>query len=236
MYVFDPDDRDWRSRWRSIDAFVRDWLEPTYVRHAAAGGIIEIEERIGVRLPPSFREWCYFMWATEQLERTFGFRDDFVVERLKDHDAVSLLAQGEGDFYWAVETKSLEQDDPPVVAYYLDHDLPIECFAENGPWAPTVSSFAFDYLMVYLRNRGGGFSTRLSSPAFSREALIADLGDPKRFGHLEIFSREGLFAYITCYADNWHFKNIGVVYRDRFNLGAHYPSIQRLEANAHIFR
>lgn len=197
--------RNWRERWEVIDDIIRSWLRADYTRVPDQSGIEEIEKRIGALLPASFKEWCYFAWAAPQIEDYFILRDEFIVKRLEDHDAISLVLQGEGDYYWAVKSEFWEQEDPPVIGYALDYDTPEELFVEQGKWSPTVSSFALDYLLMYLSSDGGGFSAPMTSPAFEREALIADLGPPTIFGHLEIFTRDGILAYHSqseCWRDD----------------------------------
>src|SRR6185503_16481972 len=126
--------------------------------------------------------------------KNFTFRDSLEIEKMADHYAISLLWQGEADYIWAVELTRWSEPDPPVVAYYLDHDQWPERFELHGPWAPTVSSYALDYLFTYISSNGGGFSTRESQPAFNRDVLVAELGAPTRFGHLELFAKDGVVA------------------------------------------
>ena len=56
--------------------------------------VAEEESKLGLTLPPSFREWIRF--ADEPMaRRTFGIlRDRYEVTRLKDHPAISLMLQG----------------------------------------------------------------------------------------------------------------------------------------------
>ncbi len=228
------DDRDWRSRWDAIDAFVREWLDSDFERLSHAERLAELEKSAGVSLPPSAREWCFFAFASEQLERVLSFRDCFVIERLEDHDAVALLIQGEADFYWAVEAQYLDQPDPPVTGYYLDHDDPKGRFAVQGPWAPTVSAFALDYLLSFMHSPGGGFSTNTSSAAFSREALVTDFGQPVTFGHLELFSTDGVLAFVATYPENWHHGVVTVFMQRQIPFDELPPSVRRLYPDAHI--
>ena len=103
--------------------------------------------------------------------------------------------QGESDFYWAIESSDFSQDDPPVSGYFLDHDDVAGRFAPAGMCAPSVSTFAFEYLLTYLSSRGGNFSTYETSPLFSAEGLKADLGPAVRFGRLEVFCSNGILAW-----------------------------------------
>lgn len=229
-------DKDWRTNWRAIDAFIRDWLEVDYARDPKPGQIRELEQSAGVTLPPSVREWCSFALASPQIESRFSFRDCLVIERLDEHDAISLLLQGEGDFYWAVETPALVKADPPVTGYYLDYDASDERFVWLGPWAPTVSSFAFDYLLSYLHTPGGGFETRIMSPSFSRESLLGDFGEPITFGHLELFIAGSVLAALCTFPDNWHHDVVKVLVQLETPLDSLPASVQRLLGDAHILQ
>jgi len=228
--------KDWQERWYVIDSFIRSWLAPGFSRLPDQHELEKLEERVGIRLPASAREWCFLAWAAPQIEQHFIFRYCFVIERLKDHDAVSLLLQGEGDFYWAIETQFLENDDPPVTAYLLDYDSPQEQFVEQGRWAPTVSSFALDYLLTYLDSPGGGFTTRMSSPTFNRSALVAELGTPTTFGHLEFFTCDGIIAYTSLLPDNGHYGKIGVHLQRESHVTKLPSSIRRMLQDAHILQ
>jgi hypothetical protein len=229
-------DQDWHTNWRVIDAFVRDWLAADYTRQPATERIRDFERSVAVTLPPSAREWCSFALASEQIASRFSFRDCLVIEHLKDHDAISLLLQGEADFYWAIETRFLDNDDPPVTGYYLDYDDPDERFAKHGPWAPTVSSFAFDYLLTYLQIPGGWFNTRRSSNNFNRNSLIADFGQPTSFGHLELFIADGVLAVLGTYPDNWHHDVVKVLVQRETPLDKLPTSVQQLLPDAHVLQ
>jgi len=185
---------DWRARWQAIDEFIRYWFDTDFVRDPTDSRIDEIEAHLGLPLPPSVRQWVAFALAAGQIKKNFTFRDSLEIEKMADHDAISLLWQGEADYIWAVELTRWSEPDPAVVAYYLDHDQWPERFELHGPWAPTVSSYALDYLFTYISSNGGGFSTRESQPAFNRDVLVAELGAPTRFGHLELFAKDGVVA------------------------------------------
>lgn len=103
--------------------------------------------------------------------------------------------QGEGDFYWAIESSDLRKMIRPYQGYFLDHDDVAGRFAPAGTCAPSVSMFAFEYLLTYLSSRGRNFSTYETSALFSAEGLRADLGPALRFGHLEVFCSNGILAW-----------------------------------------
>ena len=228
---------DWRTRWQASDEFIRYWFDTDFVRHPTDSRIDQIEARLGLPLPPSIREWVAFSLAAGQIERNFSFRDSLEIEKLADHDAISLLWQGEADYIWAVEMTHWSEADPPVVAYYLDHDQRPERFELHGPWAPTVSAFALEYLFTWISSNGGGFSTRESESAFDRDALIAELGTPTRFGHLELFATDGIIAVRKELPDSErHRRVVQVEMRRPTPLAALPFCLQRLSRKSHIKR
>ena len=42
--------------------------------------------------------------------------------RYAEDRAISLMLQGEADYYWAVSEDNLSLEDPPVDGYLLDYD------------------------------------------------------------------------------------------------------------------
>lgn len=228
-------DADWRTQWDDIYAFVREWLQVDFVGATPVAGVFDIERSAGIRLPPSVHEWLRFATASHGLEPHFTFRDCLVVERMKDHDAVSLLLQGEQDTYWAIESQHLKEENPPVTVYYLDYDDPDGRFVREGTWAPTVTSFAFDYFLAYLQSPGGGFRVRTTSSKFNRDMLVADLGQPNLFGHLEVFTTDGILAALSTFPANWHSDELKVEVQRPRSLDQLPLSIRRLIPDAHVF-
>jgi hypothetical protein len=225
---------DWRTQWEGIYAFVRDWLQVDFVGSTPIDRVFDIERSTGIRLPPSVHEWLRFATASYGLDPHFTFRDCLVVEQLKDYDAVSLLLQGEQDTYWAIESRYLNDDNPPVTVFYLDYDDPQGRFVQEGPWSPTVTSFAFDYFLAYLHSPGGGFRVRTSSSHFNRDALVAEFGPPVVFGHLELFCADGILAAISTFSANWHSGELKVEVQQLTPLNKLPSTIQRLMPDAHV--
>ena len=228
------DSADWRTQWDAIYSFVRQWLQLEFSGSAPVDRVFDFERSTGIALPAAADEWLRFATASYGLEPHFTFRDCLVVEKLKSHDAVSLLLQGEADTYWAIESKHLNEQNPPVTVYYLDYDDPAERFVREGTWSPTVTSFAFDYFLAYLHSPGGGFHVSNSSPHFSRDKLIADFGSPVVFGHLELFYADGLLAALSTYPANWHSDELKVEVQRPIPLNELPPSIERLVPEAHV--
>ncbi len=208
MIDFD-NSNDWSANWRAFDRFVREWLKTTFTRDPQSSEIDTFERCAGIALPPSAREWCAFALACRNLDH-FSWRDCLVVEPVRGHDAVSLLIQGEADYYWAIETENLSLPDPPVIGYGMDYDSNETAFAKDGMWAPTVTTFAFDYFLSYLHSPGGGFSVRQSSKQFDQSRLLAEFGEPVCFGHLKLFHSDGVLIVMGGLPPSWRHEVISV--------------------------
>lgn len=232
MIDFD-DNNDWSENWAAFDRFVCDWLRTDFTRDPGSPEIDELERSAGVTLPPSAREWCAFALASQTLEH-FSWRDCLVVEPVPGHEAVSLLLQGEGDYYWAIETKNLTQPDPPVIGYSLDYDSDESAFERAGTWAPSVTAFALDYFLSYLQSPGGGFAVRQSSKSFDRDKLVADFGEPTRFGHLELFHSDGVLAVLGGLPPSWRHNVINVEIQTERQFNKLPESVQSLVKDAHV--
>lgn len=85
--------------------------------------LIQAQREYGREVPESIAEWIRLV---DQLDRvnlwSRVFRDAARFDRVPGHDASSVMESGEGDVRWAVEIPHLDQPDPPVRAYTLDHD------------------------------------------------------------------------------------------------------------------
>lgn len=210
-----PNEADWRENWEFIDQFIREWLGLSNFRRPSQDSEIEqIEKRLSTSLPDSAKEWVNFAFASEQIENQFSFRDCLEIERRSDHDAISILVQGEDDFFWAIKACGLENSDPPISAYYLDYDDPDECFVEQGPWAPSLTTFAFDYLLTYLHPRGGTFSTRTEKRDDVLSQIAEGLVPVSKFGHLNLIITEDMIAFTSDTEGSWHRSAISFAFRD----------------------
>jgi hypothetical protein len=233
---------DWRSRWDAIYQFLEGWRGKPFRPAQSGQRIAEIEFALDVVLPPSVREWISFALAHEEIKDCFGLRDDLTIEHLVEHDAVTLLLQGEADYYWAVKTTQLALPDPSVGTYYLDHDFRDEAdparkrFVYGGDCAMHVSHFAFHYLLSYFTAAGGGFAVDEVSPAFDMAALARDLGEPSRFGPVEAFAGAEILVWRTLPGPAVLGGNVHVELRCETDV-KHLPrSVQELLAHAHLFK
>src|SRR5690348_6719233 len=121
-----------------------------------------MQRRLRVRLPPSFHEWIAYGTELRQQKKFHRvLRDDFEVNELASHEAISLLLQSEGDLYYAVRKKNLARPDPAVDWYGLDEEEEDETagrFAHQGVFARHLTTFVFLHMASFLRGQGGGFS------------------------------------------------------------------------------
>ncbi|MFO1042775.1 MAG: hypothetical protein U0941_13365 [Planctomycetaceae bacterium] len=227
------DDNDWSANWLAFDRFVREWLNTTFIRNSESTEIDTLERSAGIRLSASAREWCAFALASPNLDH-FSWRDCLVVEPVRGNDAVSLLIQGEADYYWAIETENLSLPDPPVIGYGMDYDSNETAFEKAGMWAPTVTAFALDYFLSYLHSPGGGFSVRLSSKHFDQSKLLAEFGPPVCFGHLKLFHLDGVLVVMGGLPPSWRHEVISVEIQTKRPFNRLPQLVQSLAKDAHV--
>jgi hypothetical protein len=233
---------DWRSRWDGIYKFLEGWRGKPFRPEPADQRIAEIEFSLELTLPASMREWISLAVEHEEIADCFIWRDRLSIEKLDEHDAVSLLLQGEGDVYWAVKARDLAQPDPSVGVYFQDHgfhdpaDPRRARFTAGGACARHVSHFAFHYLLGYFRGAGGGFSADEASPAFDPRALARDLGAPSRFGPVEAFVSDEVLVWRALPGLEVLRGDVHVELRREMDVALLPGSVQELLAHAHIFK
>ncbi len=226
---------NWSDRWEHIYQFIHAWTGLNFKPQRDMKRLQKLEAELGITLPPSAREWCFFGWSASKLRGYFSFRDGpLFVRPFLEHNAISLLTQAEGDVKWAVETQDLDKDDPPVMAYFLDYEADEEAFEKRGMWAPTVSAFAFDYFLAYMESPGGGFAVGTDSFPYDRTALAADFGEPTQFGDTEYFLRDGILIFTSHNPASWHHEVVKVEFQRRIPVKHLPPSIQALSKAAYV--
>jgi uncharacterized protein (TIGR02996 family) len=171
---------DWKSRWRVVREFTERWHG---IPMGDVGGRPEevraVEGRLGVILPPSVREYvAYAHDVFPQPDYRIVLRDGYVLERMPDHRAVSLLIQGEGDMQWAVRLADLGAPDPPVHTYVWDHKYdgpdetrPFVLYSDERP--VPVSQWALGYVEGY-NNAASQFATCVQDVDRLRQQLEAE--------------------------------------------------------------
>lgn len=168
---------DWKGRWRVVREFTERWHG---IPMADVGGRVEevraAEGRLGVTLPPSVREYvAYAHDVFPQPDYRMVLRDGYMMVRMPDQPALSLLIQGEGDVQWVVRLADLDEPDPPVHTYVWDgeYDGP----DETRPFIPApdeqpvpVSAWILGYVEGY-NNAASEFATSVQDVGRLRQQL-----------------------------------------------------------------
>lgn len=188
---------DWHTRWKLLREFIRRWHNVKLQDVGYKSDLVQKEEKkLGVVLPPSFREWISL--ASELLEegRFNIFRDSYEVANLTDLSAISLLLQSEGDYYWAVKNQNLAFEDPPVEGYWLDYRLTPERFVWFIRDAEHITSFVFGHLAYFLHGEGGGCSVEITIDDDFLYQMKHSFDTFSMFDHLSIFEKPNIIAII----------------------------------------
>ncbi|WP_417393753.1 hypothetical protein [Gimesia chilikensis] len=220
--------------WHAISRFVESWTGVAFELNPESGSINDYEARVDVKLPISIRYWIDFSEKSELISEYFSYRDALEIEWLTDFDSLSILLQGERDFYWAVKREDLTQDDPPVTGYCLDYDSVDEQFVEQGEWASSVSSFALDYLLTYLYSPDGSFSARFADAEVTLSQLEQELGNSTRFGDLLLLSQGEMLIALNSNESNWNYGRINCYFREYIAPADLSPLLQKIYENATI--
>ena len=185
----------WQGRWTLLREFVRRWHGLSLGPVGAGSMLVDTEEsKLGLQLPPSFREWIAF---AEELSAQNAFeilRDCYEVTRLESHSAISLMLQGERDLYWAVKEEDFKSEDPPVNTYYLEYEE--KGFVHYGLDSPFITSFVLGHMAHFLHGNGGGFLVSLKLSEGFLEEMYQAFPVATRFGHLQVFEKENIIAII----------------------------------------
>ncbi len=176
--------------WHEVDLTwqVSDYDEP----------LAELEASIGMSLPASFREWYCFLQAMLKTDQWI-FRDSYSIKFDEGIQALTLLIQGESDYYWAVKKENLSLPDPPVDGYLLDYEVKPVAFSWDKGWSSRLSWFAIKYILDYqdLFTGTGGYN----SWNFDKASALADFtdafGPPARIEDYLVFELPGVLACIT---------------------------------------
>ncbi len=192
----------WQGQWEAIRAFTRVWhqvhLEPSQSTRPELDRAAALTE---CPLPGSVEEWIKFSSELRDQGKFGILRDDFRVERLSEHSALTLLAQSEGDFYWAIQDRHLSDPNPPIAGYILDYDSPDERFECMGEVAPTLTGFVLGHMTAYVYSRGGGFAVNVDADSAWMTELETSFEVSMAFGQLRIFENPGIIAFL--YDDIW---------------------------------
>lgn len=196
---FDRPTNSWKERWQVLREFMRRWYQIELRSVEARSILVETEEtKLNLQLPPSLREWINF---SEKLSQQNKFsqilRDNYEVIRLEEHRAISLMLQGEGDYYWTVSEDNLSLADPPVDGFLLDYDT--KKFKYFMRESNSLSSFVLNHVFSFLRGEGGTFAVDLDLE--SRDRLLSELRASfpvcSVWDSLNMFESENILAIVS---------------------------------------
>jgi hypothetical protein len=197
---FSLDSGDPLERWARMRRYFAHWYDaPLEDRGGEASDLANLKAETGCSISVAVREWLAF---TEQVTTNPALasmrellRDDRYVSCLPEHEALSLQLQAEGDVHWVVPYSRLEEPDPSVQIYLLDHEA-----VEDGRFMrweradiPSVTDFAASYLFSY-HNIDHGFQTIIEKPSALRDAMTAKGQKAGALGQLTIYEGAGWTA------------------------------------------
>lgn len=156
--IFDdpPDDTSWMGRWRFLCKLAERWhrlpgacekLELALSEQLVAP-VLDIKEQ----LPPAICLWNALVLGNNRLP----IRDDPALRVEPEYQAIAIMDEGEGGFFWGVRVADLKLPDPPVWMFvtledYMDSD------ASNIRLCSTsISQFLFEYLLMYTTAAASG--------------------------------------------------------------------------------
>lgn len=207
--VFTNISKDVSERWRKIRKFLETWhtLEIPTVDYS--GELENIEADLKVKLPTSFKNYITLSkqllnvntsypngYMTNAFSRVF--RDCFEVKALAEHQAISLMLQAEGDFYWAVRRSDLYVEDPAVHGYLLDYDSSTpNKFDHFGCLYSSLTSFVLVHLFTYLQKaHGSGFGALIENKGAALALLEGCFASHATVDDVDIFEGENMLALL----------------------------------------
>lgn len=152
---------DWRGRWRVVREFTERWCG---VPMPDVGGRPEDvraeEERLGVALPPSVREFVAFAFDVSPSPGSRVLSGGYRMEWVTSQPAIALMVDLGENFQWAVRFTDLGAPDPPVHTYSRGHGLEqVFGFVPHSNDRPVpVSEWVLDRVAAF-DSVGSGFAT-----------------------------------------------------------------------------
>ncbi|MEL6912339.1 MAG: hypothetical protein AAFO85_19390 [Cyanobacteria bacterium J06598_4] len=158
---------DWQGKWALIREFTTKWHGIQFRERIELLPLVKQEEdKLGLKLPPSFREYIIFYADIDSYKEDrfikgkneinyslFNhkyrniIRDDYTINYLEKLSSISLLRLSEGDCFWGIKLENLAQVDPPVENYMLN-DLGRNLYDEYA-LSGTIKEDGFKYTGNY---------------------------------------------------------------------------------------
>ena len=194
---------DWRGRWRLIREFTERWHG---IPMPDIGGRPEEvrteEERLGLYLPPSVREWVAFAHDCidgRRADRTTPLRDGFSgLRRVPGQQSVAVISQAEGATYFAVSNAFWSAADGPISMFVRDWESEGEPqYFEHCLMHRSVSRFVFEYVVSCTHGAG-----HINSRAITPEQTCKELEDvfpinvPGGIGGRHLFESNEIIALV----------------------------------------
>lgn len=200
MIVFNHSPASYAEGWTMIRQILQKWHHITLrweeADHRAA--IKTIEESAGTALPPSVKEWICMV---QEMIRTgqWPLRDSYDIRFRHDIQAVTLLIQGEADYYWGVKKENMVHSDPPVDGFHLSFEGEPDTWTWNRTEHNTLTAFVIQYLLDYhsLFEGTGGYNATIP---FSENILQDFISSFPAYVEIEgyhIFEADDVLAFIN---------------------------------------
>jgi uncharacterized protein (TIGR02996 family) len=198
--VFTDVPAGWKERWRLLREFIERWHE---IPMGDAGGPFLLRNENGhidpamyATIPPALREWHTFFHELGRNKKidvsNFGVGDGDTHDAWCELQAgVSFLHFNGGRYHCTVNRSVWGNPDPPV-EYGFVGDPPSDTF-------PSLTSFAFHYLLSSWRDEQAGFKEAIRVPrtkTFARQ-LAEFFPHRSTWDGIEIFERTNLVAFTS---------------------------------------
>ena len=216
LHSYQPCLRDvgdhWRERWVLLREFIRNWfwtfednrLLRREIHDVETWGeaVASVEERIGIELPPSLREWVSLFEQTNS-EYYNLLRDDYAMLWSDNDQTLVIQVICEGNVAWGVKRSDLHLPDPPVQEMdFLTHGDDDETWrgtqwTARGAIKPTVTEFMMKQILDYLPGKTW-INVSLPEETEPRQRLLVEMGDffdsVSTFGEYRLYESTDILA------------------------------------------
>lgn len=225
---------DCPTRWQSIIHFVQEWTGQEINLNPDDACVTKYQNELNLELPLSLKYWISFSYEAERIKDYFSYRDCLEVKWWSEHQALSILLQGEDDYFWAIQKEDLNKVDPPIYAYFLDHDATTRTFIKDGLWSTSISSFALNYLFSYFNPKGGSFSVFKDRINVTEADLLTEFPKKETFGEVTFYYNENILLYSTNNEIEWCNESWTVFFKTPLESEQVSVFVRSLYEKAHI--